>query len=375
MRKLLLFFALLTTSMMASAQGLSRGYYRVMNKKTERFVYVYDNTGRVDIATTSAEMGAMQLWKDHERTISDPASVIYVDPQSDGTYDLKSQGTSVHQIINYYVRLYPKDGAWQLYVTYAGLTKYLADEETTDIARGQLGTTNTKDYRQWVASPIDTEQNFFGLNPTIQSNGKYYKPFYADFGISMASSGMKAKYVSEVYKHIAVLKDVDSEIIAGRMPIIVECSSNNPSANKLNLHDKEGAVLNGNLMKGVYFNNDRRPKSKDARTKVDPTTMRVLGLLQDGSLGFIVPTEEYLSANESYLVVPAGTPQELVLMTETELAEFKAAEEEAASMTHVKVNAKVKGVYSLTGLKVAESMHDGLSKGVYIVDGKKVTIK
>ena len=31
------------------------------------------------MSTTSADMGAIQLWKDHNRTISDPASVIYVE--------------------------------------------------------------------------------------------------------------------------------------------------------------------------------------------------------------------------------------------------------------------------------------------------------
>ncbi len=370
MKKIILAAALMITATV-HAQTIQNGYYRVKNKGSERYVYVYDNTGKINLQTTSADMGGIELWKDHERTISDPASVIYIENlNSNNQYNLFCQGTSVYQIIGHHAQLYPSGEAWKLYATYSGMTKYLSDDETANVPDGQMGTIAKGDYRNWIVLPLDTEANYFGIKPNHSAGEKHYKPFYADFAFSFAGTGMKAYYISETYKHIAVIKEVKDEIVAANTPVIIECSSADASANKLNLFRNQGTKPAGNLMKGVYFNNPKRPKSPDARTKYDANTMRVLGTLADGTLGFVTSTEEYLAANEAYLVVPQETPAEMVLMTEEELAKFK--ENEGNSIGQVKENESVRGVFSLTGLKVAEKMNASLPKGVYIVNGKKI---
>ena len=144
--------------------------------------------------------------------------------------------------------------------------------------------------------------------------------------------------------------------------------------NKLNLFINKGNKINNNMLKGVYFNNERRPKSKDARTKYDANTMRVLGITSDGKLGFIISKEEYLAANEAYLNVPAGSPEEFELMTEEQLAAYK-ENEQGQSINSVKTDYTVKGVFSITGLKVADKVDKLLPKGIYIVNGKKIIIK
>ena len=105
--KKLITYILLFVSTITNAQ-LKNGFYRVHNYATNRYVYVYDNTGKINVSTTSADMGAIQLWKDHNRTISDPASVIYVENKNNNVYNLHSQGTSVYEIIGYHVINYPK---------------------------------------------------------------------------------------------------------------------------------------------------------------------------------------------------------------------------------------------------------------------------
>ena len=64
-------FTLLLSSLLsvtaAFAQLNGDGYYRVHNKVTERYVYVTDDKGKLDYATTSADMYAIQLWKDFEK--------------------------------------------------------------------------------------------------------------------------------------------------------------------------------------------------------------------------------------------------------------------------------------------------------------------
>ena len=349
---------------------LEKGFYRVHNYKTERYVYVYDNTGKINISTTSADMGAIQLWKDHSRTISDPASVIYVEPKGNNKYNLHSQGTSVVEIIGYHVMIYAKGDSYQLYAE----GKYLADEETTNVPDGQLGTVNKGDYRKWVAVPVDQDANYFGIAPNLTIDDTHYEPFFADFAFSFANEGMKAYYVSETYKHIAVIKEIKDEFIAANTPVIIGCGSNEPSSNKLNLFTNKGNKINDNMLKGVYFNNARRPKSKDARTKYDANTMRVLGTTAEGKLGFVISKDEYLAANEAYLSVPADSPEEFVLMTEEELAAYKETEQ-GQSISTIKTGNNTKGVFSVTGVKVADKIDGSFPKGIYIVDGKKIIIQ
>jgi hypothetical protein len=266
--------------------------------------------------------------------------------------------------------IYAKGDSYQLYAE----GKYLADEETTNVPDGQLGTVNKGDYRKWVATPVNLEDNFFGIKPNFNIDNTYYEPFFADFAFSFANEGMKAYYVSETYKHIAIIKEIKDEIIAANTPVIIGCGSEEPSSNKLNLFINKGNKINNNMLKGVYFNNERRPKSKDARTKYDANTMRVLGITSDGKLGFIISKEEYLAANEAYLNVPAGSPEEFELMTEEQLAAYK-ENEQGQSINSVKTDKPVKGVFSITGLKVADKVDKSLPKGIYIVNGKKIIIK
>lgn len=368
MKKILTYILLLFAT--ASYAQLQSGFYRVHNFATERYVYVYDNTGKINVSTTSADMGAIQLWKDHNRTISEPASIIYVEQKGGSIYNLHSQGTSVHEIIGYNVMVYPKGDTYQLYAE----GKYLADDETSNVPDGQLGTIAKGDYRKWVATPVNLEDNFFGIKPNFNIDNTYYEPFFADFAFSFANEGMKAYYVSETYKHIAIIKEIKDEIIAANTPVIIGCGSEEPSSNKLNLFINKGNKINNNMLKGVYFNNERRPKSKDARTKYDANTMRVLGITSDGKLGFIISKEEYLAANEAYLNVPAGSPEEFELMTEEQLAAYK-ENEQGQSINSVKTDKPVKGVFSITGLKVADKVDKSLPKGIYIVNGKKIIIK
>ena len=368
MKKILTYILLLFAT--ASYAQLQSGFYRVHNFATERYVYVYDNTGKINVSTTSADMGAIQLWKDHNRTISDPASIIYVEQKGGSIYNLHSQGTSVHEIIGYNVMVYPKGDTYQLYAE----GKYLADDETSNVPDGQLGTIAKGDYRRWVATPVNLEDNFFGIKPNFNIDNTYYEPFFADFAFSFANEGMKAYYISETYKHIAVIKEINDEIIAANTPVIIGCGSEEPSSNKLNLFINKGNKINNNMLKGIYFNNERRPKSKDARTKYDANTMRVLGITSDGKLGFIISKEEYLTANEAYLNVPAGSPEEFELMTEEQLAAYK-ENEQGQSINSIKTDNTVMGVFSITGLKVADKVDKSLPKGIYIVNGKKIIIK
>jgi uncharacterized protein YjdB len=319
MKKLLFLSSLLllATSIFAQTGILADGYYRVRNLATSRYLYVYDNTGKINIATTSADMGAIELHKDANRRISDPGSIIYVKYvyEKDGNkrYDMTSQGTGVHQIIGYYVQLYENPD--KTYYVYAeGF--YLCDSETSSDELGYLGTSGKGNYRKWEALKLNDTDNYFGLAPTIQLNGKYYQPFYAAFPFTL-SEGMKAYYISKVLPSAAILSEITGTVPAST-PVLIECSSANTESNKLTLQMENATAISGNKLKGVYFNNPYRRKSKDARTAYDANTMRVLAV-KDGKLVYTTDSSlDYLPANQSYLKVPAGTAETLTVMTEEE---------------------------------------------------------
>ena len=312
-------FTLLLSSLLsvtaAFAQLNGDGYYRVHNKVTKRYVYVTDDKGKLDYATTSADMYAIQLWKDFEKASSDPATVCYI-KAIDGKYDIQAQGTGIFEIISSYVSLRLNgDGSYYAYGSKEGITKYLGDGEKGDVEEGVMSDATSGEYRKWYITPINTADNqYFGVKGEMNIGGKFYTPFFTAFPYSFASAGMKAYYVSKVDHGMAVMKEVTGTVPA-EMPVFIVTTSAAPSSNRLNIGGSASLPAD-NLLKGVYFNNPMI--SHYNRTAYDASTMRMLGTLSDGSVGYITSNIDFIPANQSYLSVPAGTPAELKLVTEEE---------------------------------------------------------
>ena len=107
--------------------------------------------------------------------------------------------------------------------------------------------------------------------------------------------------------------------------------------------------------------------------------MRVLGVMSNGKLGYVLSKDtpdsetglQYLAANQSYLPVESGLPDEIPVMTESEYAEWVAASVSTATV------AERKKVYSLSGKNlgtVTESEISNLPAGIYIIGQKKVVV-
>lgn len=370
----------------SAAQLDGDGYYRVVNYMTERYVYIRDNKGSIDYSTTSADLSAIELWKDLSLAIPDPASVIYILGVG-SQYDLQSQGTGVYELIDRYVSIRTNDdGTYYAYATASGITKYIGDAETTSLAQGSASSIASGDYRKWYIDPIESDGgNYFGVEPMFNVGDKYYTPFYAEFGFSFASSGMKAYKITNVGNGMAVLEEITDDIVPGATPVIIECSSDDPSDNRLDLHKTSASAPSDNLLEGVYFQNSSRLTHYN-QLEYDSTTMRVLGVLSDGSIGFVIGDEDYLvyakdqdnkysyfiPANTSYLVVPEGTADELTLVDNST---FTANIKGLTTVEEEKISDDA--VYTITGTKVLDSFNDrnSLPSGVYIFGGKKYVVK
>lgn len=322
-----------------SAQFTTDGFYRIQNYGTKRYLYLTDNTGLYDMKRDVGDFGALQLYTGQERTISDPACILYI--KKYGTQiDIQGQGVGIYQIVNRYVDL--RDGTGSFKGTYtvsateAGITKYLDDEETSrDFDTGVVGTNRSSPYRNWLIHPVSSsDDNYFGISPLFFVKGKYYYPFYAAFPFKVASSGMKVYKVGkyDIELGYAVLSEVTG-VVPARTPVLIECSSDAASNNRLDLVESSDSPLSGNCLNGVFFCNfERRGRSSAAITAYNADKMRVIGKTSEGNLGFIKSTQYlkqiegnyYLPSNTSYMNVPSDCPSELTAIPEAEYNEIVA---------------------------------------------------
>ena len=344
-------FAVLAFVMPLLAQFTSDGYYRVQNFGTKRYLYVKDNTGSYDMHRDVGDFAAIQLWKTESMTVSDPSCLMYIKKMGTDLYDLTAQGTGIYAMVQRYVDVHQVTagamrGTYTVSATAAGITKYLSDNELSSVDRGTLGTGGNSPYRNWNVYAVSASgDTYFGITPNVQTGGKYYYPFYATFPFRLYSSGMKAYIISKVDRDLAVLSEV-KDVVPALTPVLIECSSATPSGNRLDLTTSSASPLSGNEMKGVLFCNNSRPKSKDAITAYNASSMRVLGVTAAGKLGFVSESDNlvtyngtrYLPANQAYLAVPADAPSELTIVTEEEYQ--KALAERSYTLTYL-VDGKV----------------------------------
>ncbi len=317
MKKVLLTAFMGVSAVAASfAQLNGDGYYRIQNYMTERYAYVTDDKGSVDTGATKVDARAIQLWKGFEKASSDPATVIYIEHVDKYKYDLRAQGISLYGIFNAYIEIYETgQGTYYAYGSRDGFSTYLADGEAADMDKGYMTNTNKGDYRKWYIKPISAGgDQYFGAKCEFKAKGRNYTTMYAGFPMKAYSDGMKAYAISIVGSGMAVLSEVKGVIPAGT-PVIWECNYPNASGNRIEIGGSASAVSN-NQLGGVYFCNSENNHVN--RTKYDRDTMRVMGLLSDGSLGFVTADIEYLPANKAYLKVPAGSPAEIRIVTQAE---------------------------------------------------------
>lgn len=364
MKKYLLLFSIFVTCMSSLAQNLTDGYYRVYNKGENRYIYVIDNTGTA--TPSKQDLGAVVLIQNIEKTISNPASVLYVKKRAGNEYDIMSQGTSVSQIIGKCPEIVwtSRLNAYRVGANVSGAQLWLGSDNDPKKASGALTVKDLggSDKIGWIVEPIKSDgNNYFGLAPSIQIGDKYYQSFYADFAFSFYSDGMKAYIVDASEAGEARLVPVEQEVIPAATPLIIECSSKEASDNRLELKYEQVLPLKNNILKGNYFYNKVR---KHAQIPYDKNTMRVLGKTSDGKLGFVTTNDEYLAANSAYLVVAAGSEETVLAVDEKSYSSIELPDSDII---------EVGGVYSILGVKLRQDANiEDLPSGVYIVNGKKV---
>ena len=174
--------------------------------------------------------------------------------------------------------------------------------------------TNGRESCDWYIKPVNqAEGQYFAFTPTVTAEGNHYTSFYAAFPFTLPA-GMTAYYVSLVDGDKAVWKEVKDGKVPASTAVYVKCKSNNYADNKVTIGENGAAPIAGNLMKGVYFNNGT--KKHNNQLAYNPNTMRVLGTMSNGKLGFITADIDFIPANTAYLTVPANSPSEITVMSQ-----------------------------------------------------------
>lgn len=376
MNKLLLYSLTALMATPAFAELPADGYYRVQSSYTKRFAFLLDNRGSINVGSTSVDVGALELYKETPVMYSDPASVFYIEHSPTGKYkyDICGQGTSVYTFLDQYLDIMetrkPYEGreAFLISGTDSGMTKYIGDV-WTDLSydTGKASSEAQGDYRNWYLNPISADSDqYFGVLPTVEAEGKYYRPMYAGFPFSAYSDGVRFLVVKEIDSRGAAIIEEVKGTLPKATPVIIECQSAQTSDNRLNVGgDAEPVAVSGNLLKGVYFNiNVCRHVN---RVPFNKQTMRVLGV-KDGRAAFVEADYDYVPRNQAYLELtdPAQYGvKDFILMT----AEQREVELSVALLPE----SAVVDVYAPDGrlVKAGIAKEDvpQLGKGLYIVRG------
>ena len=375
------------------AQVKGNGYYRIQNATTDRYMSLTTTETRgISMQTTTVECKALLTKKKWDDVSTDPGTIFYIDNKGGDQYNIKNQGSSLYDMVNYYIRLkYYKDAnVYRAYQSNSVGTVYLSElYNKNTLGRDTCYVdNNTPETLNWKITAVDCEDNYLGVKPTMSANGKYYASYYAGFPFSVASPNMKVYYISsiDVKEGTATYKELTG-IIPASTPVIIECGSKNPAENKLKPELTNLTAVKGNILKGVYFCVGLRMSAHFTSTKFEPTTMRLLSIDENGSLVFnndeanayTVMIKEgasrpykysYIKAiphNTAYLPVSANCPKSLKLVKETT----------GISNITLGNDNKPANVYNMEGKIVKENATsvEGLPEGIYIFKNKKYVVK
>ncbi len=375
----------------AHAQLNGNGYYRIQNVVTERYMSLSDNHSQgVDITSTTVDAGALVTRRDVDVVTIDPGTVFYIRNVSDNEYNISAQGANLHDMISYYVKLTAlNDGSYRAWQIDHSQPIFLSDRNNYPEDEQSYVDTKTSTTQRWYIKPVNTTDNYIGVKPKFEHNGKYYTTFFADFAFSFASTGMRALYINKIQGNgTATYKYIEGTVPA-ETPVIIECSSESPADNILQIETTSPAAITDNLLTGVFFGMGVRSSDHFNCTPFDASIMRVLGLTEDGSLAinnaetymadimtkvgsnydYTYPVVKAIPHNTAYVKVDATTPAELKLFEDGD----------PAGIVDINGNSDISAgtIYNLNGMVVRKSATStaGLPSGIYVFKGKKVVVK
>ncbi len=359
----------------AWAQLNGNGFYRLQNYGSSRYITINDDIiGKVNTSSTTADLNNIITWRGFDYVKSNPASIIYIESVG-SQYNLKAQGTSIYQIAGgrTFLDITSKEnGNYVLSVTYSGANIRLYDN-TKSSDKGYVMQSGSKtEYSYWKILPINTSDNYLGLQPTVQASDGYYGTIFASYAFKKVSDGIKFYYIDAEQEGVCRMKEITSDVIPAATPIIFKCSSNDPAQNMIMPVVDETSAPTDNYLAGALFASVTTKHEK--YVAYDASTMRVLGVNDANQVIFttakstdLVNDGQHIPMNTCYLRVFNGLTGDFRLVNYEEYAGIEDINADK------EIGTSKQGTFSLSGVRINDSQQ--LKPGIYIQNGKKMVIK
>ena len=375
MKKILLLLASLFP-IVATAELPVDGYYRIQNVATERYIVLNDNiiNSEIDMSASKVDVSNLKSWLGFDKVKSNPGSIFYI--QKVGSqYNLIAQGLSIYELSGgkkYLDIVDNGDGTYRFEMT----TSYGSGRLYDSANKGEVGNAVTKKgsgtvkHGYWKLLPVNTEDNYIGLQPTVEATDGWYGTLYASYPFKLASDNVEVYYVDGVCEGQFRLKLITDEVKPAATPLVFKSNSNDPAQNKVTPVFTETTAPVDNVMSGTYFAS-YEDKDHYAFIEYNSSKMRVLGV--DATKNLVLTTAKesdlaggkYIPMNTCWLNVPSwlsGVFKRVDRDAYTSIRSIETSTQKSAA----------KGTFTLAGVPVDENK--ALSPGIYIKDGKKVVI-
>ena len=242
----------------------------------------------------------------------------------------------------------------------------------------------TGDAAMWILEKVD-DTNYFGVKPSTNMrgrDGKYYTTLYVDFPFQIKGDvkaytieGVEAKNADGYY--FAKVKKLaqQGDVVPAQTAVVLECNSTNPADNQLLPTGDETPETSNNRLCGTFFGGTINGLTVKDGAGNDYNVMH------DNIRAFNINTADsrnpigFYKVNSTVTTIP-GNKAFLVLTNAEAQAKGFVLEFEDGGTTGIETIENSKhstesGIYyDLQGRRV-----ENPTRGVYIVNGKKVVIK
>lgn len=242
----------------------------------------------------------------------------------------------------------------------------------------------TGDAAMWILEKVD-DTNYFGVKPSTNMkgrDGKYYTTLYVDFPFQIKGDvkaytieGVEAKNADGYY--FAKVKKLaqQGDIVPAQTAVVLECNSTNPADNQLLPQGDEITQTSDNRLCGTFFgaaiNGLTVKDGTGTERNVTRDNIRAFNINTNDSrnpIGFykVNSTVTTIPSNKAFLVLTNAEAQ-----AKGFVLEFEDGSTTGIETIETSKNSTEDGVYyDLQGRRVEKP-----TRGIYIVNGKKVVIK
>ena len=242
----------------------------------------------------------------------------------------------------------------------------------------------TGDAAMWILEKVD-DTNYFGVKPSTNMrgrDGKYYTTLYVDFPFQIKGDvkaytieGVEAKNADGYY--FAKVKKLaqQGDVVPAQTAVVLECNSTNPADNQLLPTGDEKPKQSNNRLCGTFFgeaiNGLTVKDGTGAEHNVTRDNIRAFNINTADSrnpIGFykVKSNVTNIPGNKAFLVLTNAEAQAKGFVLEFEDGGTTGIE----TIENSKHSTEDGVYYDLQGRRV-----ENPTRGVYIVNGKKVVIK